>query len=63
MVSEWEHYNNHQLQAFCGLTALGGIILFLFVERFHNLFAKGHSAGHSHEPLTNMVIEVLVYIH
>lgn len=42
--------NTHVLHAFYGFTALGGIIIFLFLERFHNLFCgNGHAHGHSHE--------------
>nr|XP_053648099.1 zinc transporter Slc39a7-like [Cherax quadricarinatus] len=42
--------STHVLHAFYGYTALGGIILFLFLERFHNIFCgNGHAHGHSHE--------------
>ncbi|XP_042229084.1 zinc transporter foi-like isoform X2 [Homarus americanus] len=42
--------NPHVLHSFYGFTALGGIILFLFLERFHNMFCgNGHAHGHSHE--------------
>lgn len=37
------------LHSFYGFTALGGIVIFLFLERCHNLFCgHGHGHGHSH---------------
>ncbi|XP_076043085.1 uncharacterized protein LOC143026491 isoform X2 [Oratosquilla oratoria] len=36
----------HLLHALYGFTALGGIMLFLFMERLHNLFGHGHSHSH-----------------
>ncbi|KAK4308023.1 hypothetical protein Pmani_020253 [Petrolisthes manimaculis] len=42
--------NGHVLRSFYGFTALGGIILFLFLERGHNLFCgHGHSHSHAHD--------------
>ncbi|KAK7081116.1 hypothetical protein SK128_027493 [Halocaridina rubra] len=46
-----DNRNVHIQHAFLGFTALGGIILFLFLERSHNMFCgHGHSHGHGHEP-------------
>ncbi|XP_050719882.1 zinc transporter foi-like isoform X2 [Eriocheir sinensis] len=45
-----EGSNAHVLHSLYGFTALGGIIMFLFLERFHNMFCgHGHSHSHSHE--------------
>lgn len=40
--------NVHLQHALLGFTALGGIIIFLFLERGHNLFCGGHGHSHSH---------------
>ncbi|XP_068223398.1 zinc transporter ZIP6-like isoform X2 [Palaemon carinicauda] len=40
--------NVHVQHALLGFTALGGIIIFLFLERGHNLFCGGHGHSHSH---------------
>ncbi|KAK8385623.1 hypothetical protein O3P69_016419 [Scylla paramamosain] len=45
-----EGSNAHVLHSLYGFTALGGIIMFLFLERFHNMFCgHEHSHSHSHE--------------
>lgn len=51
-----EGVNVHLQHAFLGFTALGGIIIFLFLERSHNMFCgHGHSHGHGHhEPALNL---------
>ncbi|XP_064105493.1 zinc transporter ZIP6-like [Macrobrachium nipponense] len=43
-----ESTNVHLQHALLGFTALGGIIIFLFLERGHNLFCGGHGHSHSH---------------